>query len=103
MDEQTLQRIAMLEKRAEHAETKAARMQEYINWLFDEREKSLQIHQVNFNRIVSVQERLTMLEDKVVPTFGPMLHRLESVVGEFHEWNILNPLDHRKKDPPKSP
>jgi hypothetical protein len=93
--------FANLKKRAQLAESQANRMMKYIDYLFDQRDTSLQIHQVQYNRIVSVQERLTMLEDKVVPQFGPMLHRLEGVVGEFDEWNILNPLDHRKKDPRK--
>jgi hypothetical protein len=57
--------------------------------------KSYEAHISSKNCMDAVFERLTVLEDKVLPTFGPMLKSIEKVVGAFTTWSKDNPLDRR--------
>lgn len=73
------------------------RLRAEVDLLYKERDNCFQTHLVNTNRAMAAIERLTALEDKVFPDFGPMLKRIENVVGEFTTWHRDNPLDRRPK------
>lgn len=49
------------------------------------------------NEGADVTDRLSILEDKIFPSMGPMISSIEKIVGGFEGWNLNNPLDHGKQ------
>jgi hypothetical protein len=89
-----------IEKALAQAEARANQLQKEVDVLFTERDNSFRTHETQYNRMVAVIERLTILEDKLFPNMGPMLDRIENVVGSFDKWHMNNPLDRREKNGP---
>jgi hypothetical protein len=92
-----IQRIMRLETSLMYAEKRASKLQRQIDDLYSERDNSFKTHEAQYNRMVAVFERLTILEDKIFPKMGPMLDGIEAVVGSFDQWHTNNPLDRRQK------
>ena len=91
-----IQRIMRIEKSLAQAEERAKRLQCEVDLLYTERDNCSRTHEAQYNRMIAVIERLSMLENKAFPNMGPMLDHLESVVGGFDKWHTNNPLDRRK-------
>jgi len=94
-----IQRMIRIEKALARAEERANQLQKEIDHLYVERNNSFRVHEVQYNRTAAVIERLTLLEDKVVPGFGRTLHQMEDLVGDLDQWHANNPLDRREKKP----
>jgi len=93
-----IQRIMRIEKHLVRTQARADRLQKEIDDLYVERDNSFRTHEAQYNRMVAVLERLSVLEDRLFPNMGPMLDRIEAVVGNFDQWQTNNPLDRRQKD-----
>jgi hypothetical protein len=79
--------VAKLEKRLADAEAKNAEYRELVHFLLERQ------HYEGDDLV----RRLSLLEDKIFPTMGPMLDRVEQIIGKFKDWQAFNPLDGRRK------
>jgi len=90
-----LQKYIRQEKALARAEEKIARLQQEVDVLTKYLDKLIQAHA---NEGDAVIERLSILEDRVYPSMGPMLDGIQKIVGKFSGWHLNNPLDRRNTD-----
>ena len=72
-------------------------MESQILNLYKERDNSFKVHEVQYERMMMVMERLIIVEQKVFPKMWPLISRVERVVGNFDDVHTTNPLDRRKE------
>ena len=91
-----LERTSRLEKKLASAEERETRLKADVDMLTKYLDKLIHAHA---NALDSVTDRLSILEDKVYPSMGPMLDGIQKIVGGFSGWTLNNPLDRRKNGP----
>ncbi len=80
-----LQKFIRQNKALTRAEAKIERLQEQVDLLNKYMDKV--IH-AQANGLDSVTDRLSILEDRIFPSMGPMLECIQKVVGRFSTWTL---------------
>jgi len=93
-----IQRIMRIEKHLVRTQARADRLQKEIDDLYVERGQFLSDPRSTIQPDGRCPRTALSPRDRLFPNMGPMLDRIEAVVGNFDQWQTNNPLDRRQKD-----
>jgi hypothetical protein len=89
------QRMIRLEEALAHAEERANRLRNEVDVLNTYMDKVIHAHSHGLDAVI---DRLSILEDRIFPSMGPMLVNIQKIVGRFSGWTLNNPLDRRETE-----
>lgn len=89
------ERVAMLEKSVLAERACAESIQKVLDRL---RGNVDLLGESHVHQTASLNDRLSIVEDRIFPNMGSMLDGVQKIIGRFSGWHRDNPLDRRQNE-----